>query len=70
VRPFHELFGVTWDQSFHLYAYWSHWDHGRKLRCLQTVELRKLFASFLESSRKRSSHGNDRESSANRCESA
>jgi hypothetical protein len=70
VRLIRELFDVTWDQAFELYSCWLRWDHGRKLRCLQIVELRKLFASFNDSSREKPAHDDYRESIANRGESA
>ena len=44
VRLFREIFGVTWDQAFDLYAQWSHCDHGQKLRWLRAAELHKVFA--------------------------
>ncbi len=69
VRLFRELFGVTWDQAFDLYAGWSYWDHGSKLRCLQATELRRLFASSIDSAREKPADGDHRESLANRCES-
>jgi hypothetical protein len=43
VRLFRELFCITWDQAFDLHDCWPTWDQGKKLRCLQTAELRKLF---------------------------
>ena len=49
VRLFRELLIVTWDQAFDLYTCWSYWNHAKKLRCLQTAELRKLFAVFTTS---------------------
>jgi hypothetical protein len=70
VKLIHDQFGVTWDQAFKVYSCWSWWDRGRKLRCLQAVELRRLFASFNDSIQEESTDGNHRESAADRCESA
>lgn len=48
VRLFRELLLVTWDQAFDLYSSWPHWDQTKKMRCLQTAELRRLFAEITD----------------------
>lgn len=55
VRLFRERFDVTWDQAFELHDCWPRWDRTNKLRCLQMIELRRLYAAIAERTHQESS---------------